>query len=202
MKGNLVFKVEIKKKVALGLLFALSAFATADYVSMIDVKSSGGIVIEKETMDVGSVVFRMDSKNPSTIYGGVWELITGDANITLGDGSDLNGLISGINDPVVPLPQHSHTIDHNHPSATTNTDTHSHTQYVGQSGSGSSSRSGWNITGSFNRQSSFGQTSTDSHNHTVDLPNFSGNSGNAGVSDAKVDVRGARLALNVWKRVS
>lgn len=209
MKGN----ITISKNSALLIAGALSLFAMADYVGMIDAKGAGGIVVdgatEEEiaeailnTMPVGSITFRMDAVDPSTIYGGTWELITGDAAIALGNGAQQTGSILGDNDVVAPLPSHSHSINHGHGSATTSSDTHSHTQYVGQSGSGNPSRHGWNISGVYNGLSSFGSTSSDTHNHTVSIPNYSGNSGSAGVSNATIDVRGARLTLNVWKRVS
>lgn len=154
-------------------------------------------------MTVGSVVLRMDDTNPADIYGGTWELITGDASLTFGNGSNQAGIISGDNDPTVPLIEHSHTMNHDHPSVNTNTDTHSHTLTLkGRAGSQ------WTV----NRGANWGMddaspgsatatTAGDSHYHSVNLPNYTGNTGNAGQSNAKLDVRGARIAINVWKRV-
>ena len=41
----------------------------------------------KTLFPVGSVVMRMDAVNPATLYGGTWQLITGDATITFGNGA-------------------------------------------------------------------------------------------------------------------
>ncbi len=159
------------------------------------------------TYPVGSVYFCMDAISPATKFGGVWSLLTGDASITFGDGTLQDGILSGDNAPVVPLPDHSHTINHDHPNTrfATNTDTHNHAQQSStvttsspfqssidpQSGSSPSGRLG-------------GTTASDSHAHYVDvnLPAYNGTSGSAGTAGATLDVRGSRISINVWHRVS
>lgn len=212
-------EIKINGKALIGVVCLSASIAFGDFVSMIDVKSAGGIVIEKETMDIGSVVFRIDNKNPSTVYGGTWELITGDASLRFGDGTSQSGNIEGLaNNPTVPLPLHNHGIDHNHPSATTNTDTHYHQTMHNDENNYSNTtitsgnyltvrghRSGWSndyayvLRGTTSTPNS-GRTSSDSHNHSVDLPNYIGNSKDAGVSNASIDVRGQYITVNVWKR--
>lgn len=205
MKGDINLK--INKKIGLAILASVGFFAMADFVSMIDVKSSGGISIDKELSDsdleqimpVGSVALRMDNINPSAIYGGTWQLITGDAALGFGNGSAQSGLSIGDNTPAVPLLEHDHSINHDHPTATTSSDTHSHQITIWNgTGTGGAKPSGYAI-----RSSSGGYTTTsDTHNHTINLPNFSGNSGKAGTSNATLDVRGERILVNVWKRIS
>ncbi len=214
-------ELKINGKTLLGIALLSASITFGDFVSMVDVKSAGGITIEKETMDVGSVVLRIDNKNPSTIYGGTWELITGDAALRFGDGTSQSGSLEGVaNNQTVPLPLHSHGIDHNHPSATTNTDTHYHHNIHNNennySNTGISSsnyltvrgyKSGWSndyayiLRGTSSTPNS-ARTSSDSHNHSVDLPNYTGNSQSEGVSNASIDVRGQYITVNVWKRTS
>ncbi len=200
MKGDITFK--INKKIGLGLIGALSLFATADFVSLVDVKSAGGIVIEKETQTVGSIVLRIDNTNPADIYGGNWELITGDASLRLGNGNALSGAVTaGDNDPVVPVPLHNHTMNHNHASVNTSSDTHYHkVDYSTRA----SAENAPNDTGGWNYMFDDGttrNTTSDTHAHSVDLPNYTGNTGNTGEAAAKLDVRGAFLTVNVWKRI-
>lgn len=195
--------LKINKKIGVAILSAMSLFAAADFVSFVDADSAGGIVIEKETMDVGSVVFRMDDKNPADIYGGTWQLITGDATLAFGDGTPQSGISSGNNDPLVPLVEHSHTMNHDHPSVTTSTNgNHSH----GWRGGNDTTAGRTAMAGGKNSLSSGPSNNAiyaaGNHNHTVDLPNYNGNTGNAGVSNATLDVRGERITINVWKRIN
>jgi microcystin-dependent protein len=76
------------------------------------------------------------------------------------------------------LPSHSHTINHDHPVATTSSDSHTHDiPDVANTGSGSGAVvESWGG-GSGGRTL---RTGSDAHNHTVDLPAFSGTSGTSG----------------------
>lgn len=205
MKGDITFK--INKKIGLAIIASLGIFSMADFVSLVKTDTAGGISIEKELSDahmeqimpVGSVALRMDSINPSLIYGGTWKLLTGDASLGFGDGSSMDGIANGNNTPIVPLIEHTHTINHDHPVATTSSDTHSHNITIWNgTGAGGSKPSGYAIKSS---SGSYGTTS-DTHNHTLNLPNFNGTSGKAGVANATLDVRGSRILVNVWKRMS
>lgn len=189
INGNLVFKVEIKKKIALGVLLMTGAFATADYVSFLKTDTSGGFEIKKETMIVGTVVIRVDSVNPSTIYGGTWELIKGDATLGLGDGSDLSAsLISGDNNPLVPVPAHSHNFTGN----PLPNHSHSITMYT-SNGTDSSAEE------AFSKYADYSSGTVTTNAVSAGTP--TGTISTTGVSNARMDVRGARLLVNVWKRV-
>jgi hypothetical protein len=189
--------------------------AFGEYVSVIssnDVSYLSGQP-PQEVTNVGSVVFRMDDLNPSEIYGGTWQLITGDASIRLGDGSILSDTLQGENEPLVPLQEHAHSMNHDHPSVATSSDTHDHNLNVTKSGYGSAFAPSWLSdtgylalgmrTGSpLNRTThdTRGGIDNDTHNHTVDLPNFVGNTAKAGSANATLNVRGKYLRINVWKR--
>lgn len=200
MKGD----IKISKKSALLLAGVISFFAMADFVSMIDIKTSGGIKVEKETMTVGSIVLRIDNTNPADIYGGTWSLITGDASLGFGNGGNLTGSSDGVsNDPIVPLPYHSHSINHDHPATTTNTTgAHNHDYYRSNFANTNNGRASLSNDGP---DTKYQTSSSGNHNHTVDLPNFVGTSGGQGTTtDANptLNVRGARILVNVWKRVA
>ena len=145
--------------------------------------------IGKTLFPVGSVVMRMDAVNPATLYGGTWQLITGDATITFGNGAVQSGSASGNNNPSVPLPRHGHDAtfagnrvpDHQHttsvvvgiqqPNANTNMQT-------GVPGAGVTGLAGGHIpTG----------------NVTVS---------DTGTESATIDVRGARIKINIWRRTA
>lgn len=220
MKGDINFNFRINKKIGLFLLAGISLFATADFVSMIDVKSAGGVIVDGktdeeikelilETMPVGSVTFRMDAVNPSTIYGGTWTLLKQGVAIEIGDGTAQSGVSFGENTPSVPLVAHSHTMNHDHSSATTNTDTHNHGLRSGNNDAMdhyyklSRNRGIPGINPSENQGGYTASTAlmqNDSHNHTVDLPNYTGNTGYSGTSSPSIDVRSERISINVWKR--
>lgn len=187
-------RINGKTLLAVGLLSAGLAFG--EYVSVIssDSLSYTSAVPETPVMTVGAVVLRMDDTNPSTIYGGTWELVTGDASLRFGDGTNLSGAIEGNgNNPIVPLPKHSHT------------------------------KGTMNITGSFtniaqDRSSAIGatgafsKTSSGTGRGTGDgtAMDFSFNAANAwtgstseeGSNNANLDVRGDYIKINVWKRIN
>jgi microcystin-dependent protein len=105
------------------------------------------------------------------------------------------------------LPVHTHSIDHNHAEVSSSTDSHSHsgttssggshTHTVSDGGSGAvtvgtsgtttgvaDNISTTRTTSSNGSHSHSFSTSTDSHSHTVNLPNFSGTSGPTGSGTA------------------
>lgn len=126
MKGDINLK--INKKLGLVIIAAASTLAMAEYVSIVSAKSSGGITINApsfnkdelllEIMPIGSVTLRMDAIDPATIYGGTWQLITGDASLRLGDGNSQSISVKGSgNKKQVPVPEHTHTatqVAHSH----------------------------------------------------------------------------------------
>lgn len=172
-------------------------------------------------MTVGSVVLRMDDVNPATIYGGTWELIQGDADLRLGNGSNLSGNIEGItNDPSVPLVKHTHTATQA---------AHSHNRgnmeiYGRISASGYANTSvGYSLsgTGAFAPYGSL--TTLDDIDHylnqgsvyrAVDFRasrNWTGTTNSvaphitiseSGNDNETIDVRGQFVKVNVWKKIS
>jgi microcystin-dependent protein len=107
---------------------------------------------------------------------------------------------------VTNLPAHDHAIDHNHAEVSSSTDSHSHSGTTASAGShthsyqdsgasnasvssGSTSTVADNgfvsrSTGSAGSHTHSFSTSTDSHSHTVNLPNFVGTSGSTGSGTA------------------
>lgn len=168
-------KIELNGKalLAVGLLSAGLAFG--EYVSVISSDSVSytsaqppGLSID-DVMPVGSIVMRMDSVNPTTLYGGTWTLITGDAALSFGDGTDLSGLVYGDNNPLVPLPEHSHKMR----------------------GTNGTSSSNWNdFLG--------GSTANYGAGQGAEINGYT--TGVEGEKNARLDVRGARIDINVWKR--
>lgn len=205
MKGD----IRISKKSALWIAGAISLFAMADYVSIVDSDAAGGIIVERgisesdldKIMPVGTVTLRMDTINPSTIYGGTWALIEGDAALTFGDGSAQSGLATGNNDPLVPLVGHTHT------KGTMN--------ITGSfSIGGGPSTSSYNVyaaSGAFSSvklgSASYGHAGSTSLNqpNNVNLnaaSNWTGETSKAGTDNVTLDVRGSRIAINVWQRTN
>lgn len=183
---------------------ALSVLSDGELVSCI----SGTWQTSAQTiMPVGSVVLRMDNINPSTIYGGTWQLITGDASLSFGNGTNQSGSSYGDNTKSVPVPYHRHNMAHTHTRGSMNItgwftgddrlvqNSNGGAFYDYNSNLGGNGASGGGGTGtvyfSANRSWS-GSTSQPS----------SSNTGYAGSSGNTMDVRGARIDINVWKRIS
>lgn len=169
---------------------------------------------------IGTVVFRMDDVDPSTIYGGTWELMTGDATITFGDGNAQTGNAVGENTPAVPIARHKHGVSdaaHAHTKGTLRLKgmiapiSQSMTQSTivangpfARTGQTYYARGtpddadGQNVHGidfDTNRGGWSGQTSTQLNNLSTDNYGVTGDS-------AKLNVRGARVAINVWERTA
>lgn len=173
-------RINGKTLLAVGILSVSFAFGDA-FVSIVDKNSGGGINLVKEEITeskfdtmllakfpVGTVILRMDSVDPSTIYGGTWQRLTGDASLAIGNGGNLSGQVYGENEPLVPLPAHSHG-------------------FLGRSGGD------WNdFLGGSTASYGMGQGSVQNGYATAE----------AGESGAKLNVRGARIDVNVWKRIS
>lgn len=150
---------------------------------------------------VGDLMIRADNVNPATLIPGTtWTLITGDYAIRLGNGSN-GGQTAGTNDPAVPLPLHSHG------ASATITSAGGHYHFVGLRVRSDFIQSGYSFTSGAN-----GGAAAEHHTNSPYMPltNETGahshgasvSIGNAGSSGATLDVRGARLYLNIWKRVS
>lgn len=143
----------------------------------------------KTLFPVGSVVMRMDAINPATLYGGTWVLITGDATITFGNGAAQTGEPRGNNDPSVPLPYHSH-------SATFSGDQlppHQHEIPINSIEGGP--RSAVPAVNS-------GHTFMTTYGVSAGTPSGRVSVAAEGTQNPTIDVRGARIAINIWRRTA
>jgi len=155
---------------------------------------------------VGSVVFRMDAINPATIYGGTWALITGDASLSFGDGTVQDGLVDlGVNDPAVPLSAHSHNRGDMEISGEFQfralDDTSNN---LLNSGTGAFADQIWGGN-RFSTQVPLVSEVVDQDNGKILFKasdNWTGSTSSEGISSPVMDVRGARISINVWQRLT
>lgn len=135
---------------------------------------------------VGTVEFRMDDINPGTLYGGTWVLIDHDATITFGDGTPQSGAPTGSNTVDVPLLKHTHTATFKgKPLAP-----HKHTLPYRTTGSGGGG-TGPDVRGSSGLETDSVSAGTPEGTVTV---------AEAGEAAPKINVRGAQVAINVWRK--
>ncbi|ENU5815588.1 phage tail fiber protein [Vibrio fluvialis] len=177
-----------------------------------------------EAFPVGSCFLSMTAQNPADMLGyGTWKLITGDASLTFGDGTEQTGVASGENTPLVPVPEHTHGMSsgghhaHSGTAASAGAHTHSMDTTAGNGGAISnqtdanskilSSKEGWApnttvyahysvpkaIHASGAHTHSLSISGAGDHTHTISA---------AGTANATLDVRGARIAINVWQRTA
>ena len=143
---------------------------------------------------VGTVVLRMDSVNPTNIYGGTWVLITGDASLTFGNGAVQSGTVVGNNNVVVPVPLHNHGVSHNLSVGRAGQHTHSMK-------TGSDRMSIDDVRGQWFRKGDALNYTEPAGEH--DHPIYGGVSVQAaGTQGASINVSGARIAINVWRRTA
>lgn len=138
---------------------------------------------------VGTLEFRLDGINPGTLYGGTWKLIKADATITFGDGNAQTGLPVGDNLVEVPLPKHTHLAEFKGEQL----DPHKHTlpyKTIGSGGGGT----GPDVRGSSGLETDEVSAGTPKGEITIQDSGVEGD-------DAKINVRGARVAINVWEKV-
>lgn len=150
--------------------------------------------LAKNLFPVGTVVFRMDNVNPATLYGGTWSLITGDATITFGNGAAQSGGVTGSNTVAVPLPAHSHGATHD--LVTSTNGNHNHAIRTGRDRMSIDDTGGnW-----FRNNNLLNYTEyAGDHNHTI---SGSVSIQSAGTAGASINVAGARIAINVWRRTA
>lgn len=164
---------------------------TEDELNALPQKVNG--LIDK-MFPVGTVVLRMDATNPATLYGGTWGLITGDATITFGNGAAQSGGIIGANEVGVPLPAHSHGTTHN--LATTTNGNHNHAIRTG-----SQRMSIDDVRGNWFRDTNLLNYTEYAGDHSHGITGGVSVQ-TAGTANATVNVRGARIAINVWRRTA
>lgn len=140
---------------------------------------------------VGAALLLFTNQDPNADYPGTWALVTGDASLALGDGSNNVGSIAGSNTPVVPLLEHSHTASFTGSPLPG----HSHTFSVNWLNT-SQQQAGAGLGGptfALNQGTSSVSAGTPAGSVAI---------GNAGAAGVTLNVRGAQIKVNVWKRVS
>lgn len=141
------------------------------------------------------VVFRMDDIDPGDLYGGTWKLLDSDATITFGDGTACDASATGENKPAVVLPKHTHTGTISGTAESAGSHVHHFTFYEAAANGGA------NPAGFRDVRRPYGANTDASGVHTHHV------SGHVsleytGVENAKMDVRGKRIKINVWRRIS
>ncbi|EOB6645556.1 phage tail fiber protein [Vibrio fluvialis] len=170
-----------------------------------------------EAFPVGSCFLSMTAQNPAAMLGyGTWKLITGDASLTFGDGTEQTGVASGENNPLVPLPEHTHGMSsgghHAHSGTAASAGAHTHPLRTNPAySSGGVSNGSINTDRSAKSDGSVAlgngsmAASSGAHTHSLSI-NGAGDHTHtisaAGTANATLDVRGARIAINVWQRTA
>lgn len=151
---------------------------------------------------IGATMLTFEGTSPQVKYPWqTWQLISGDASIRLGDGSSQSTVSQGNNTPSVPLVSHAHSMNHDHPATTTSANgNHNHSiNYNAAINDG-----GGNLAGYSQVSTAYSKNTGDAgnHQHTVDIPNYVGNTGSTGQSSPTLDVRGAYVKMNLWLRTA
>jgi hypothetical protein len=146
---------------------------------------------------VGACYLTMATHNPSTLFGGVWSLITGNASLNLGDGTAQNGNIVGDDVVAVPLTSHSHTRG-------TQDIRGQWDQPISGGGGTPNGASGAVYLGNGNNAVRFATSSnaTEKRIYFQAQRNWTGASSVEGVVSPTLDVSGAKITINVWKRTA
>lgn len=148
---------------------------------MVGVKYGSG----SEAYPVGSCFLSMTADNPNTMLGyGTWSLVTGDASLSFGDGTARDGVVSGNNTPTVPLQQHFHQGFNSTRVAGNDTPNLNGSNYPSM--------------GITNPTYGYGSYSMRASSNESNV----GRTSRAGTTNATLDVRGARIAINVWQRTA
>lgn len=136
---------------------------------------------------VGTIELRMDDTNPGTLYGGTWKLIKGDACLSFGDGNPQSGLPVGDNEVDVPLPKHTHIAEFEGKKLKP----HKHPLPYNKTGSGGGG-TGPDVRGAKGLETE--EVSAGTPEGTVTVKD-------SGVDNPQINVRGARISVNVWEKV-
>lgn len=225
-KGDFM-KIELNEKKILGLILLSTGLVFAQYstispngvsISSIPDETETKEIIDqkiKESYSVGTIVGRMDSIDPSTIYGGTWQLMSEDAALRTANGNPQSSLVEGNDYKLVPIPAHTHTATqsaHSHNKGSMNITGNVGDGFYGEIGAVGS-------TGAFSRYGSAGDGKYTSEGWTSNGPKISFNAKQAwtgqtnsiapiitidsnGSSNQKIDVKGAYITINFWKKVS
>lgn len=227
-------EIKINGKALLALVSIGASLSFGKYVTLIDAESVGGIVVDGDSDEqiaeallqitpIGSVIFRMDTVDPETIYGGTWELVTGASALKFGDGSPQTGGVDGSNIKNVPMLAHTHEMAHTHQRGSM--EFHGDLSALGYAstsvgyslnGSGAFHPSGsktvidkidvgadqGSVYRSVNFYASRTWTGSTSNPYITNTGTAKQNTANSGVSGATLDVEGATIAINAWKRTN
>lgn len=143
----------------------------------------------KNARPIGSIELRLDNINPSTLFPNtVWTMVDGDYSLHVGNGNN-GGTTIGDNTPLVPLPLHNHNASFfGEPLPP-----HSHGSNIFGGNSGPTTNAArWD-------------------GYAYNIPTTSESAGTprgtvsvsaVGNDQARIDVRGARIFVNVWKRTA
>lgn len=155
---------------------------------------------------VGDIYMSVSSANPSTKFGGTW-VAWGSGKVPVGfssgetefDTVEETGGAKTVTLTSSQIPGHTHSIDHNHASVNTSTD-----PVAGQVSTTDASTNPANAF-AIDRGSS-GDAITQnilssSHNHSVDLPNYTGDSGSTGGGTAHNNLQ-PYIVCYMWKRTA
>ena len=169
---------------------------SADANNLASIGSDSLLMVSVDSIHpIGSVVLRMDAVDPATLFGGTWSLITGDASLSFGDGTTRDGVASGDNTPVNTLAEHSHANTAVFAGDALAPHTHTiETDIIAFSAD--------NISGAFVKAGApdpyiTSGASAGTPSGSVNMTNV-----NVGTSGATLDVRGAQISINVWKRTA
>ena len=134
----------------------------------------------------------MDAIDPATIYGGTWALIdgqNGEVSLNFGDGTSRDGGVLGENNPVVPVVEHTHTFTGDLMAE------HTHEENYATITNGMPD-------GNADRGANYmvAQSTKESGVKSAGTP--SGTNSLTGTAGATLDVRGARISINIWQRTA
>lgn len=143
----------------------------------------------KNARPIGSIELRLDNVDPSTLFPGtVWTRIDGDYSLHVGNGNN-GGSTTGENTPLVPLPLHNHNASFfGEPLLP-----HSHGSNIFGGNSGPTTNAATWAGYSYNIPTT--PESAGTPRGTVSVSPV-------GNDQARLDVRGARIFVNVWKRTA
>lgn len=180
--------IRIGKKSFLLIVSLMSLVTMGNYVSLVDHKSAGGIKLVDNDVEVGTIVFRMDDVNPSEIYGGTWRLISNDAGIGFGDGTQQTSLVEGDNEQLVPIPKHTHT------GTMSSAGAHSHSisRPRGDENYNNGGGSAW---WGYSNNITVTTSTSGTHSHGLNM-------NVAGEKEAKLNVQGAVIRINAWEKMT
>ncbi|MDT8865869.1 hypothetical protein [Vibrio fluvialis] len=152
-------------------------------------------VHDNNLFPVGHSLVTVNPANPTTYgYPGTWELEDGDVSLVSTNTEAELGLVSGENNPVVPVPQHSHGASFKGnalPAHEHSTDTPSNTAL--------NSRGGWSNGGA---TGSSGSQIAKTVPVSAGTPSGTVTVNNSGTANATLDVRGKHKKVYIWTRTA